>query len=201
MNSKSSKPIAGRVAEHNSWPAERCYALGRDTMDMGELWDPRRGRSQAASLCDILTLDRIKVPLDGGAMGEAVAELVDLFVQTGDLHDRDQVLEAIVSREQTSSTGVGGGVAIPHAKTSQVSGLVMAVGTCACPIDFDSVDGAGVRIVVMLLSPIEMTAQHIWVMDRITGMMNCKSVRSKLLQARSPEALYKIICRHEAAAA
>jgi len=149
---------------------------------------------------DILTPERIKVPLVGATRREVVEELVDLLVGTGDLSDRDEVLAAVFSREQTRSTGIGSGLAMPHAKTSQVSDLIMAVGVCAEPVDFDSIDGVGVRFVVMLIGPEEMTPRHIRVLTRITSMMSFASVRGKLLEAESADALYEVICRHEAAA-
>jgi len=201
MNSDTNKPIAGRVAEHNSWPAERGYALEPDTVGMTELWDPRRRSSSPIRLGDILTVDRIKVPLAGSDSGQVVRELVDLLVDAGEIVNGDPVAEAIVSRERVRSTGVGGQLAIPHARTAQVKKLTMAFGTSAAPIDFDSIDGAGVRIVVMLLSPIEMTAQCIGVLNRIITMMNSAPVRSELLEARSAGELYETIRRHEAAAA
>jgi len=151
-------------------------------------------------LGDILTPERIKVPLVGATRGEVIEELVDLLVGVGDISNRDEVLAAIFSREQTRSTGIGSGLAIPHAKTAQVSDVIMAVGMCAQPVDFDSIDGVGVRLVVMLIGPEEMTPQHIGVLTRITDMMGFASVRGKLLEARSPEALYEVICRYEAAA-
>ena len=170
-------------------------------MGPGDFWDPDLRRRRAMKLGDILTPERIKVPLVGATREEVVEELVDLLVGIGDLSDRDEVLAAIFSREQTRSTGIGSGLAIPHAKTSQVSDLIMAVGVCGAPVDFDSIDGVGVRLVVMLIGPEEMTARHIRMLTRVTGMMSFASVRGKLLEAKSADALYEVICRYEAAAA
>ena len=201
MNSESSKPIAGRIAEHSFWPTERQYAAQRDTMGLGNFWDLDLGRRRAMKLGDILTPERIKVPLVGETRREVIEELVDLLVGVGDLNDRDEVLAAIFSREQIRSTGIGSGLAIPHAKTSQVSDLIMAVGVCREPVDFDSIDDVGVRLVAMLISPEEMTPRHIRVLARVTGMMSFASVRGKLLEAQSADALYEVVCRYEASAA
>jgi len=201
MNSKSSKPTAGCVAEHSFWPTERQYSDQLDTVCPGDLWDPDLRRYQATRLADILTPERIKVSLVGTTRGEVVEELVDLLVGIGDLSDGDEVLAAILSREQTRSTGIGSGLAIPHAKTSQVSDLIMAVGVCREPVDFDSIDGIGVRLVVMLIGPEEMKPQHIRVLTRVTSMMSLASVRGKLLEAQSADALYEVVCRYEATAA
>ena len=197
MNSELDKPVAGRVAEHNFWLAERRYSTGLDTVGSGDLWDPGIRTREDTVLRDILTPERIKISLVGATSREVVKELIDLLVGAGDLSDGDEVLAAIVSREQTKSTGIGGALAIPHAKTSQVSDLIMAVGVCAEPVDFGSIDGLGVRLVVMLICPEEMTAQHRRVLNRVTALMSVVSVRDQLLEAGSSDALYEVIRRHE----
>jgi mannitol/fructose-specific phosphotransferase system IIA component (Ntr-type) len=201
MNSESSKPIAGLVAEHGFWPAERRYSSERDTVGPVDSWDPGVRCPQSIVLGDLLVPGRIKVPLVGATRQEVVKEMVDLFVAAGDLGDSDQVLAAIVGRERTRSTGIGGGVAIPHAKTSQVSDVVMAVGLCAEAVDFDSIDGVGVRLVVMLISPEVLTPQHLQVLRSVTDVMSLASIRDELLGAKSADVLYDIFRRHEAAAA
>lgn len=200
MNSESSKPTAGRVAEHSSWPAERRFAASQDVSGSGDLWDPGLRSDRAAVLRDILTAGRIRVPLAGTTREQVVDELVGLLVDAGDLVDGDEVVASILSREQTKSTGVGGGLAIPHARTSQVNDVVMAVGVCPKPVDFDSIDGAGAGLVVMLIGPEEMTAENIRALRRVTDMMSSGAIRTELLSAGSPEALYEIICRRESTA-
>ena len=201
MDSESKKPVAGRVAEHSFWPTKRRDTAQRDTLGKGNFWDVDLQRHGAKTLGDILTLDRIKVPLVGATKGEVVGELVDLLVGIGDLSDRDEVLAAIFNREHIRSTGIGSGLAIPHAKTSQVSDLIMAVGVCAEPVDFDSIDDVGVRLVVVLIVPEEMTSQHIQVLTRVTSMMSFASIRGKLLEAQSADAFYEVVRRYEVTAA
>jgi mannitol/fructose-specific phosphotransferase system IIA component (Ntr-type) len=198
MNSELSKSVAGRVAEHGFWPAERRFNVQRDTLGPGDSWTRGPRDYQTRKFAEILSPERIKIPLVGVTMVEVVEELVDLLVDIGDLSDRDEVLSAIFSREDIRSTGVGGGFALPHAKTSQVSDLVMAVGVCAEAVDFGSVDDVGVRLVAMLIGPEEMTPRPIGMLAGVTGMMGLASAGGQLLDARSPEALYEIICRHEA---
>ena len=201
MNSESNKPTAGHLGEHGFWSTERQYVGQRDTLGTGDFWSPGFPRGESRILRDILTPERIKVPLVGATGHEVVEELVDLLAGAGDLSDRDEVLGAIFSREQIRSTGIGSGLAMPHAKTSQVSDLIMAVGVCIEPVDFDSIDGVGVRLVVMLIGPEEITERHLQVLTRVTDMMSFASVRAKLLEAESADALYEVVCRYEATAA
>jgi mannitol/fructose-specific phosphotransferase system IIA component (Ntr-type) len=95
----------------------------------------------------------VKVPLEGMDKDSVITELVDLLDQNGSLPDRNSTLEEVLSREQIRSTGVGFGIAIPHGRSATVSEPVMAVGITHTPVDFDSVDGRPVSIVVLLLSP------------------------------------------------
>ncbi|MBT3200577.1 MAG: PTS sugar transporter subunit IIA [Phycisphaerales bacterium] len=197
MKSESNKPIAGRVAEHNFWPAERHYSIGLDTTCSRDLWDPQSSSQGPVVLGEILTPERVKVPLLGRTSREVIGELIEMLVSSGELSDGDEVLSAMVNRERTRSTGIGRQVAIPHAKTSQVSRLIMAVGLCAHPVDFGGGDQSGVRLVVMLISPEHMQADHIRVLRRVTDLMGVGSVHDKLLESVSPEALYDVIRRHE----
>jgi mannitol/fructose-specific phosphotransferase system IIA component (Ntr-type) len=166
-------------------------------MDTGEFWDPRRRRIAPTLLGDILTPGLIKVPLVGSDSSQVVRELVDLLIGAGEIYDGDSVFDAIISRERVRSTGVGSGLAIPHARTPQVGKLTMALGTCPDPIDFDGIDGVGVRIVVMLLSPLEMPAQCIGVMNRIIAEMSQAALRDQLLSAGSAVALHETLGRFE----
>jgi len=90
-------------------------------------------------LTEILQPACVKAPLESGDKESAITELVDLLAENGSLLDRDSVLEAVLIREQTRSTGIGSGIAIPHGKCDAVKELVMAIGIAARPIDFDSI--------------------------------------------------------------
>ena len=80
------------------------------------------------TLTQILRLDCVEVPLEGKDKQSVIDELVDLLDAEGLLLDKDAALKAVLAREQTRSTGIGSGIAIPHGKCSAVKELVMAVG-------------------------------------------------------------------------
>ncbi|MBV8780315.1 MAG: PTS sugar transporter subunit IIA, partial [Phycisphaerae bacterium] len=92
-------------------------------------------------LSEILKPKNIKIPVVSTIKTEAIGELVNLLASTGDLPDPQKVLEAVLEREQTRTTGIGNGLAIPHGKAPGLSGLVMAIGKPAKPIEFKSIDG------------------------------------------------------------
>jgi len=90
----------------------------------------------------------IKVPLENKEKEAVITELVDLLNENGLLSDREEVLEAVMTREKTRSTGIGSGIAIPHGKCKAVKELVMAIGIASEPIDFESIDEKPVKIIL-----------------------------------------------------
>ncbi len=144
-------------------------------------------------LTQILQPTCIKAPLDGKDKDSVITELVDLLAENNLLVDRDVVLEAVFAREQTRSTGIGSGIAIPHGKCDGVVELVMAVGIAAEPVNFDSIDQKPVSIVILLASPADRTGPHIQALARISRLMLDDEFKTKLENATSPEEVYQLI--------
>jgi len=148
-------------------------------------------------LTKILQPSCIKVPLEGKDKKSVITELVDLLNENGLLLDRDVALEAVLAREQTKSTGIGSGIAIPHGKCQAVKELVMSVGIAPEPIDFDSVDGKPVSIIILLVSPADQTGPHIQALARISRLMLDEEFRKKLEQAVSADEVYELLSAKE----
>ncbi|HIJ67406.1 MAG TPA: PTS sugar transporter subunit IIA [Planctomycetes bacterium] len=144
-------------------------------------------------LTQILQPTCIKAPLNGKDKDSVITELVDLLAGNNLLVDRDVVLESVFAREQTRSTGIGAGIAIPHGKCNGVNELVMAVGIAAEPVNFDSIDQKPVSIVVLLVSPVDRTGPHIQALARISRLMLDDEFKTKLENATSPEDAYQLI--------
>ncbi len=149
-------------------------------------------------LTQILRPKCVKVPLNSTDKQSAITELVDLLDGNGMLLDKQLALKAIFAREQTRSTGIGSGIAVPHGKCNAVRELVMAIGISAQPIDFDSVDGKPVRIIIMLISPADQTGPHIQALAKISRLMLDAAFREKLENARSADEAYKLLSNKEA---
>lgn len=139
----------------------------------------------------------IKVPLDAKDKQLVITELVDLLDANGLLLDRKTVLEAVLAREQTRSTGIGSGIAIPHGKCKAVKELVMAVGIAHEPIDFASVDEKPVTIVLLLVSPADQTGPHIQALARISRLMLDEKFKQGLEKATSAEQVYELLSSKE----
>ena len=148
-------------------------------------------------LSDILKPQNIKVPLESAAKNDAIAELVNLLAHNGDVGDPKKVLESVLDRETTRTTGIGNGLAIPHGKTAGTADLVMAIGRPAQPIDFQSIDGKPVTIIWLLSSPPDKTSSHIHALARISRLMTIERFRHALNQAKSGQEMFDIIAQQE----
>ena len=149
-------------------------------------------------LTEILKPDNIKIPLESKTKTEAIGELVNLLASTGDVTDPKKVLDAVLEREATRTTGIGNGLAIPHGKCDGTTHLVMAIGRAGSPIDFQAIDGRPVNIIWMLASPKDMTGPHIHALARISRLMTIDKFRATLAKATTPDEVYQAIVAQEA---
>ena len=148
-------------------------------------------------LTQILQPTCIKVPVDSNDKDSAITELVDMLAASNQIKNRDEVLEAVLMREQTRSTGIGSGIAIPHGKCNGVRELVMAIGIAKNPIEFDSIDQKPVSIIVLLASPVDRTGPHIQALARISRLMLDDKFKDQLQNANSAEDVYDLINNKE----
>ena len=148
-------------------------------------------------LTQILQPNCVKVPVESKDKEAVITELVDLLDANGLLSDRDAVLDAVLTRERTRSTGTGSGIAIPHGKSNAVKELVMAIGIARDPIEFDSVDGKPVTILILLVSPIDHTGPHIQALARISRIMLDEDFRKQLERASSADEVYQLLQNKE----
>ncbi len=149
-------------------------------------------------LTQILKKSSVLVPLKSTDKEDVITELVDVLAINGLLKDRDAVLESVLMREQTRSTGIGSGIAIPHGKSKGIDELAMAIGIAKNSIDFDSIDSKGVFIVVMLVSPSGQTGPHIQALAKISRLMLDEAFRNQLQNAANSDDLYEMIRSKEA---
>ena len=148
-------------------------------------------------ISEILKKECIRLPLQATDKTAAITELVDLLHTQGHFTDRDAVLDAVIAREATRSTGIGNGLAVPHGKTHGCKALTMAVGKPASPIDFGSPDGRPCDFIVLLASPIDKTGPHIQALAGVSRLWLTDAFRSAVSAAGSADELYDVIRRFE----
>ena len=124
----------------------------------------------------------------------AIAELVNLLVERGQIAepDREVVLTALKAREETMSTGIGFGIAIPHASSDRVSRVVAAFGRSSQGIEFESLDNSPVKFVVLFVVPKDQFQTHLRTLAAIAKFLNDRLVRERLGAAMNAEEILAI---------
>ena len=117
---------------------------------------------------------------------DVIAELVELVANSNMVTDAERLLADIREREELVTTGVGYGVAFPHAKTKSVKGIVIAFGRSEGGIDFDAMDHRPVGLFFLIAAPEDAIGAHLNVMARLSYLMKSEENREKLLKAASP---------------
>ncbi|HUO10797.1 MAG TPA: PTS sugar transporter subunit IIA [Phycisphaerae bacterium] len=148
-------------------------------------------------LSDILKLQHIKVPLQAKNKRDAIAELVKVLADAGEVKDSQVLLNSVLEREATRTTGIGNGLAIPHGKCAGVDHLVVAIGKPETPIEFESIDGRPVNLIVLLASPPDQTGPHIQALARISRLMNVDAFRQAMRTATNPQQIYDAVVKQE----
>lgn len=148
-------------------------------------------------LSELLTADRIKVPLGSTTKDQVLVELVALVAQGLEPGARDAILTAVREREQVLSTGIGGGVAIPHGKTPVIDQLIMAAGVTSRAVDFDALDGQPVELFFLLVGPESASGAHVKALSRISRLLRRDSLRSRLRGAPGSEEFLRIVQESE----
>ncbi len=148
-----------------------------------------KGTGGAASFWKLFGAKTISVDLCAREKSAAIAELVDLLVAAGKIERkrRDAIVDALVSREQLGSTGIGAGVAIPHVKIDEVSESVAAIGVAKEAVDYDSVDGEPCDIFLMLLSPTAEAETHLEILRWLAKLVRNPDFCRFLRAAKTPK--------------
>jgi len=138
-------------------------------------------------LLEILEPAVVKIGMESTDKEEAFEELIDLLVRTGKITDREKALDAIYTREEIRSTGIGKGVAIPHGKDGSIKQITAAAGTSKDGIEFDAIDGKPVHLVFLVLAEMNNPGPHLQTLSEIATCLNVAGVYDKLIHAKTPD--------------
>ena len=155
-----------------------------------------RGSGKGIDLSRMISTDRI-INLIGTSKHVVIEELVEVLSGSGLITNREALRRAVLDREAVMSTGIGLGVAIPHARIPEVKDFVIAVGRSERPITFDSFDGGPVFIVIMIAANTSQQEEYLQVVTRLVRVLRDAKNRRKLLEAESPEAVRGILLGKE----
>ena len=125
---------------------------------------------------------------------QALTVIAEVAARTLGL-DAAQALDALLARETIGSTGVGRGVAIPHARVAGLKSVHAVVARLEKPIDFDALDGEPVDLLVALFAPPEAGSDHLRALARVSRLLRQAEVREQLRQAHSADAILALLVR------
>ena len=145
-------------------------------------------------LSGMIAEERI-IDLWGTSKLAVIEELVEVMSNAPAMTNREAFRRAVLDREAVMSTGVGLGVAIPHARIPEVKDFVIAVGRSEHPITFDSFDGGPVFIVIMIAANSSQQPEYLRVVAKLVRVLKNSTHRRKLLEAENAAAVRKILLK------
>ena len=137
------------------------------------------------TLRSLLDTPRIAVNLDAPTKPDVLHALADLAGTSDAVTDPELLLADIRAREALISTGVGEGIALPHARTRAVTQTVAAFATLAEPVDYDSLDGAPVRLVLLIAGPESERHHHVRLLSRVSRVLSDSETRDRLAASKT----------------
>lgn len=150
-------------------------------------------------LSELLRPDLIKVNLEAEKRDEALAELVDVLVQTHDITyaQRHEVLTALVDRESELGSGMEHGVAIPEAACDHVEDILCVMGTTPRAIAFETLDGLPVQLILVIVTPKRNFSGKVRTLACVSRLLEVEGVVQRIVNAPSGKAAYDIILDEE----
>jgi mannitol/fructose-specific phosphotransferase system IIA component (Ntr-type) len=137
------------------------------------------------NVLDILEENCVALDLEIADKGELVSKLVGLLESAGVVTDREEVVQRVLEREKLMSTGIGGGVAIPHAQCRGASRLAIALARTKAGVEFDALDGKPVRLFFMIIGP-EEKGGYVRILARISRLLYTGDLQKSLYRAETP---------------
>lgn len=137
-------------------------------------------------LSEMITKDRI-IDLKNKTKQDILKEMVDIIATAPEVTDKNDFYISIMKREKIMSTGIGIGLAVPHVKIDSVTDFVMAIGRKKEGIDFDSLDGKPVYLVIMIGANTEQRDDYLKVLAKISLLLKNQEFRENIVNAKNPD--------------
>jgi mannitol/fructose-specific phosphotransferase system IIA component (Ntr-type) len=124
---------------------------------------------------------------------DAIEKLAKVFAGTHLCTDIDSLINALKEREAIMSTGIGAGIAIPHAKIPSVKEMAFAIGISKKGIDFDSMDGYSVNLIILVIAGEQQHKDYLRLLSNIMSIQKKEPVKEKIINAASSEEILNIL--------
>lgn len=150
-------------------------------------------RGDALILGDHLDLTRVSYGLQVSSKKRLLEELAALLSRGEDHLDKSTIFQVLTERERLGSTGVGHGVALPHARLNGLAHPVVSVIRLKNALDFDALDGEAVTLIIGLLVPADADKTHLEILAKLATLLSDDAFRQRLMDAESAETLYQLL--------
>lgn len=144
-------------------------------------------------ILDFLRQDGIIASLQAHSKEEVLVELVGPIAYTKPSMDKAGLIKTLLERENLGSTGIGGGVAIPHGKFEGVDRLVASFGRSVDGLDFSSMDNKPTHLFFLLVAPKNSAGEHLKALARISRLFKDPLLKNSLLQAESGDEIFQLL--------
>ncbi len=148
-------------------------------------------------ISELLLRSAVILELKAQEKNAAIQELTAPLIAEGLVSDEAEFIAAILRRENLESTGIGSGVAIPHARTNAVKDAVLAFGRSNAGVDFSSLDGKPSQLIFLIAAPEAMKREYIWTLAKLSSLLRREEVRTGLLNAQTADEVYAVVERYE----
>ena len=148
-------------------------------------------------LTDVLNEDQINISLKSNTRDDCIRELISKLVETKIITNEKSIFNAVLEREKIMTTGVGNGIAIPHCKHEDSPEFAVCLGIQSKGLDFQSVDQKPVKIIFLLVGPVNNPGLHIKLLSRISRLMSNEELRQQLLSCDSDKDAFDLIHEEE----
>jgi mannitol/fructose-specific phosphotransferase system IIA component (Ntr-type) len=145
------------------------------------------------ALLDLVVEKIVKIPLESTDKPDVLRELVQILKDADEIADYDSALKAVQGRENKQSTGLTDGIAVPHAKTSAVASLKLAIGISPDGIEFDSMDKKPSKLFFLLLASPGMSGPHVEALAEIAKLARSKALCKALINAENAKEVVELL--------
>ncbi len=147
-------------------------------------------------ILEVLAPESILVDLQAQDKTGVIEELATPVARIAGV-DHEELVRVLLDRERLGSTGIGGGIGIPHGKLKGLDELILGFGISRKGIDFESMDGRPTRIFFLLVTPENSTGLHLKLLARISRMLKNDPFKERLLEAMDGDEVYRIIAEED----
>ncbi len=148
-------------------------------------------------LSDVLSKERIVIDLSGKDKHEVLEKIVNIAKTSDKVINETDLLKKVLEREKIKSTGIGGGIGIPHAQTSGVTDIIACLGVSAQGIEFNSIDDKPVHLVFLIATKERTNSAYLGLLSRIARLFIDEAFKQRIIKSHIPEEIMNLILEKE----